>query len=297
MRGQLALSMFLLTPCLLAADTKSPTKPAEVKVGDRVKNLTFKDIHYLTRSLDDFPKAKVFVVAFTSTSCPVVQRYLPVLRDLDKEFRGKDVQFLSVNEGADDSILAVASQAVQHDVPFPFVKDFDGSCAAALGVDRTAEVVVLDGKRNIRYRGRIDDQHRLGGTRATPTRRDLAEAISSVLAGKEVTVATTTVDGCPITKVATASTTTKMTFAHDVAPVLQKYCTECHRPGTTAPFSLLTYEDAKAHSAEITEVVSDGRMPPWFASEQFGHFTNRRVLTDGTWRCEPTPQGDARRQS
>jgi mono/diheme cytochrome c family protein len=172
----------------------------------------------------------------------------------------------------------VASQAVQHDVPFPFVKDFDGSCAAVLGVGRTAEVVVLDKARTIRYRGRIDDQYRLGGARAKPTRRDLAEAIGSVLAGKDVAVAETTVDGCAITRVQSAAAP-QTTYAHDVAPVLRKHCVECHRPGTTAPFSLLTYAEAKAHSAEIAEVVSEGRMPPWFASDQFGHFTNRRVLS------------------
>jgi thiol-disulfide isomerase/thioredoxin/mono/diheme cytochrome c family protein len=278
MRGHFALSLFLLAPCLFAADTKSTPKATNVKIGSRVGNLTFKDIHYLPRSLDDFPKAKVFVVAFTSTSCPLVQQYLPVLKDLDKEFQGKDVQFLAVNEGADDSIIDVASQAVQHDVPFPFVKDFDGSCAAVLGVGRTAEVVVLDKARTIRYRGRIDDQYRLGGARAKPTRRDLAEAIGSVLAGKDVAVAETTVDGCAITRVQSAAAP-QTTYAHDVAPVLRKHCVECHRPGTTAPFSLLTYAEAKAHSAEIAEVVSEGRMPPWFASDQFGHFTNRRVLS------------------
>ncbi|HEV8062336.1 MAG TPA: redoxin family protein, partial [Gemmataceae bacterium] len=239
----------------------------------------FKDIHYLTRSLDDFSKARVFVIAFTTTSCPVAQRYLPVLKALDKEYRGKNVQFLSINEGADDSIIAVASQAVQHELEFPCVKDFDGSCASSLGVNRTAEVVVLDSDRKIRYRGRIDDQYRLGGTRAAPTRRDLAEAIDAVLAGKKVTIAETTVDGCPITRSEPAWAAPHTTYAKDVAPLIQKHCAECHHPGTTAPFSLLTYRDAKAHSAEIVEVVAEGRMPPWFASEQFGHFANRRSLS------------------
>lgn len=45
-----------------------------VKLGDRISNLTFKDIHYLPRSLDDFPKAKAFVLVFTDTTCPIVQR-------------------------------------------------------------------------------------------------------------------------------------------------------------------------------------------------------------------------------
>ncbi len=165
MRAKLLLSGIVIAPLLLSANA-SPLSPApEVKIGTRIANLSFKDIHYLTRTLDDFPKARVFVIAFTTTSCPVAQRYLPVLKGLDKEYRGKNVQFLSINEGPDDSIIDVASQAVQHDLEFPCVKDFDGKCASSLGVGRTAEVVVLDADRKIRYRGRIDDQYRLGGVR------------------------------------------------------------------------------------------------------------------------------------
>jgi hypothetical protein len=54
---------------------------------------------------------------------------------------------------------------------------------------------------------------------------------------------------------------------------------ECHRPGTTAPFSLVSYADAKAQAEGIAEVINEGRMPPWYASEDFGHFYNRRGLS------------------
>src|ERR1700722_10793834 len=94
MRAKLVLSALVIAPLLLAAS--APPPGAEVKIGTSVKNLTFKDIHYLTRSLDDFPKARVFVIAFTTTSCPVAQRYLPVLKALEKEYRSKDVQFFSI---------------------------------------------------------------------------------------------------------------------------------------------------------------------------------------------------------
>ena len=35
------------------------------------------------------------------------------------------------------------------------------------------------------------------------------------------------------------------TFAKDVAPILQKNCQSCHRPGEAAPFSMLTYEETR----------------------------------------------------
>src|SRR5438309_2285193 len=94
-----------------------------------------------------------------------------------------------------DPIGTMATQAVQHEMEFPFVKDFGGACARALGVRRTPEAVVLDGEKRLRYRGRIDDQYRLGGVRKEPTSRDLKDALDAVLAGREIVNPETEVDG------------------------------------------------------------------------------------------------------
>ncbi|MGL4549627.1 MAG: redoxin family protein, partial [Gemmataceae bacterium] len=121
--------MSLLASLCLAACAAAPP-PSGVA-------LTFKDIRFLTRSLDDFPHARAYVLAFTSTSCPLVGRYLPGLSRMEKAYRGRGVQFLAVNVGADDSIAAMAAHAVEHGVAFPSVKDGGAACAAALGVTRT----------------------------------------------------------------------------------------------------------------------------------------------------------------
>jgi hypothetical protein len=302
-KPSLAVSVILAALVLAAGWWAGVARDQSVKIGDRIGNLSFKDIHYLPRSLDDFPKARAFVVWFTNTSCPVAQRYLPLLRVLEKEYRAKGVQFLAINEGPGDTILAVATQAVEHEMEFPFVKDFDGTCSQALGAKRTAEVVVLDADRSLRYRGRIDDQYRLGGTRPAPTRRDLALALNEVLAGKDVSVSETPVDGCPITRTEDAPVQGRVTYAGDIAPILNKHCTECHRPGTTAPFALLTYEDARAQAEGIAEVVSDGRMPPWYASPSFGHFSNYRAVSQEEkqkltqWVRSGMEPGDGARQT
>jgi hypothetical protein len=250
-----------------------------VKVGDRVGKLKFTDIRYLPRTLDDFGTKKAFVLVFTNTSCPVAQRYLPVVQALSLDFPAKDVQFVGVNAAEEDSIIAMATQAVRFEVDFPFVKDTGGACARALGVRRTPEVAVLDGERRLRYRGRIDDKYRLGGARPAATRRDLKEALDAVLAGREVAVAETEVDGCPIT-FPKPRKPKDVTFAEQAAPVLQKHCWQCHRDGGSAPFSLTTFKQASARAEAIAEVVGDGRMPPWFASHEFGPFVNRRGLSD-----------------
>ena len=88
------------------------------------------------------------------------------------------------------------------------------------------------------------------------------------------------------------------TFAKDVAPILYKNCTSCHRPGEIAPMSLLTYEDARPYAKAIRDEVSEGHMPPWHANAPHGTFLNERRLTEAeketliTWATNGAPKGD-----
>ncbi len=150
----------------------TPRNEKSVPLGSKVGNLAFRDTRYLNRSLDDFKNRKAFVLVFVDTGCPLVKRYLPELKRLEALYRKDGVQFLAVNVGWDDTIVSLAALAIEHDVPFPFVKDAEGKCLDALGVEYTPQVVVLDAERKIRYRGRIDDQYRPGGGRvaARPVR-------------------------------------------------------------------------------------------------------------------------------
>jgi Flp pilus assembly protein TadD len=59
------------------------------------------------------------------------------------------------------------------------------------------------------------------------------------------------------------TTEPQVTFTHDVAPILFHSCAPCHRPGEAAPFSLLSYNDAKTHAHQIVVVTERRIMPPW----------------------------------
>src|SRR5262249_31348808 len=154
---------------------------------------------------------------------------------------------------------------------FPVLKDFDGRAADAFGATRTPEAFVLDANRVIRYHGRIDDQYGVGFRRDKPTRRDLQEALDAVLAGKPVPAPTTEVSGCVIGR-ARDPPAEGVTYTKQVARILQQRCQECHRPGQVAPFSLLTYDNARDWADTIEEVVREERMPPWHADPRYGHF-------------------------
>jgi hypothetical protein len=88
------------------------------------------------------------------------------------------------------------------------------------------------------------------------------------------------------------------TFTRDVAPILQQRCQGCHRPGEAAPFSLLTYEQARPWAKAIKEAVIERKMPPWFADPHYGKFSNDRSLAQSeidtlvAWVDAGAHQGD-----
>jgi len=264
------------------AQAAEPGAP-RLSFGQAPDPVHFTDIRYLRRSLSDFGKKRAYVVVFTTLECPMVRRSLPILNEMWDAYRTRDVQFLALNVGVDDPLVEVANQALEAELGFPVGKDFDGAAAQALGVTRTPEVVLLDADYKLRYRGRISSRVRLGGISPAQPQEELRSALDDLLAGRPVAVRETPVDGCAIEfeslKTLPARIPSTVTFSEHIAPLLAKHCQECHRPGTAAPFSLITFRDALAHAEMLAEVVRSGQMPPSFASQKHGQFENLRTLS------------------
>ena len=90
------------------------------------------------------------------------------------------------------------------------------------------------------------------------------------------------------------------TFTKDVAPILQKHCQSCHRPGEATPFSMLTYEETRPWAGAMKLAVRQKIMPPWYADPQVGHFSNDRSLTQEeintivAWATAGAAKGDSK---
>src|SRR5262245_23342087 len=182
--------------------------------GKKAAAFTLTDPRDQTRfALDDCKDKKAVVVLFLGTECPINNNYMPRLIELHKEYADKGVQFVAINANRTDSAQRVVEHAKKHAVPFPVLKDPNNTVADQFGARRTPEVFVLDSDRTIRYQGRIDDQFGLGFQRAKPTRRDLAEALDEMLAGKAVSEPMTAVAGCVISRETPAKADGAVTFS------------------------------------------------------------------------------------
>ncbi len=91
-------------------------------------------------------------------------------------------------------------------------------------------------------------------------------------------------------------------YAEHVAPILNRSCVPCHRPGQTAPFSLIGYENAKRYSDMIAIATDKRRMPPWKAVKGDLEFRGDMSLTSDElrilklWADSGAPRGDAARE-
>jgi peroxiredoxin len=268
----------------------------------RVKNFALKDLQGVSHALADLQDAPVVVVAFMGVECPLAKLYAPRLSELAGEFAKMKVAFLAVDSNAQDSLAEMDHFARTYKLTIPFLKDPGNAVADQFAAERTPEVFVLDRERQVRYRGRIDDQYGfqsgVGYQRPTAVNRDLADAVAALLSAKPVTESRTRAPGCLIGRAGIVKEHSEVTFSRQIARVFQDLCVRCHRDGEIAPFSLSSYEEVAGWAPMIDEVVRENRMPPWQADPKFGHFANDSRLTDdekrmiATWVANGAPQGD-----
>jgi peroxiredoxin len=272
----------------------------ETVIGRRVPDIVLPDATGKQIALSDFNEAKTLVVVFLGTQCPIGNSYVPLLGDLQQRFQDQSVQVIGINSNLSDTAESIAQHVADFKVSFPVLVDKDQVAADLFGARRTPEAFVLDRRRHIRYRGRIDDRFGYTFKRDEARQEDLENALKEMLAGKRVTIAEVEPEGCLITRRDRNEGQSEITFTKQVSRIVNERCAECHHPGTAAPFSLLSYDDVKNWSEMIKETVTQRRMPPWDADPRYGKFkndlrmTNEEIETLVSWIDNGAPEGDAK---
>jgi peroxiredoxin len=285
---------------LVAACFSSTLLAAEAPKG--IDRFALPDIHGRTRDLAELADKPLVVVAFLGVECPLSRQYAPRLQELSDSYAARGVAFVGIDANSQDSLTDMSNFAQQFGIKFPLLKDRDQSVADQFATLRNPEVFVLDAQRTIRYRGRIDDQYGLGSSsgyaRTQIKIRNLGDALDELLAGQQVSQPITQAMGCLIGRTPKSKPQGEVTYTKHIASLMQTHCVACHRPGQIGPFALTDYEEVAGWGAMIKEVVSEGRMPPWSANPQFGHYANDARLNDAekqllnAWVDNGCPQGD-----
>ena len=261
-----------------------------------VQSLSTRDIHGQEHPASS--KERLRVYCFLGVECPIAKFYGVRLQNLQDRYAEHGVSFLAYFSNLHDSEADLRKYAEELQIKMPLIKDWDQKVALHFQAKRTAEVVVVDSRQQIRYRGRIDDQYEPGTKKPSPTVSDLQMAIDQLLAGESVSVSQTTPVGCIISYQRKVDLQSEITYCRTIAPVLQRYCLECHRPGEIGPFSVTEYDEVRGWAEMMLEVVEQKRMPPWHASPDHLPLSNARAFPEKhiedlrRWIEAGTPYGD-----
>jgi peroxiredoxin/mono/diheme cytochrome c family protein len=278
---------------------QNSNEPSNAKFGNKISNFTLKSADGKATSLYDLKDKKAIVLVFLSFDCPVSTGYSPTLIELAKDYGPRGVAFLGISP-TDDDAATVAKHAKEFSLPFPVLKDEKLVAADALKAEITPEAFILDGQfYQLRYRGRIDNGYaaRLKKNAQT-TKFDLKQALDELLAGKDISTPVTEAVGCSIVRETKSKPSTgSVTYYRDVAPILQKNCQSCHRPGEVGPFALMTYKQAVNWASDIKEYTQKREMPPWKPVEgpafrDDRKMTDKEIATLAAWVDGSTPAGD-----
>ncbi len=268
------------------------------KLGQKIDSVTLVDRAGKKNSAHDVAGSKATVFIFMSFECPISTSYSSALTEMAKRYGEKGVAFVGLCSSEAETAESVDRQAREFKFGFPVFHDPHGTNAGLFKAEKTPEAFVLDRNLVLRYRGRIDDGFaaRLKKNQQVKS-HDLERALDEMLAGKAVSQPVTAAIGCPIGVERKIETDGAVTYFRDVAPILQKRCQECHRPGQVGPFSLMTYRQAVNWCDDIKQYTSSHQMPPWKIADGI-QFRNERTMTDkeiGTlaaWVDGGTPEGN-----
>ena len=134
------------------------------------------------------------VLVFTTTDCPISNRYAPEIQRLAQKFG--TVKFVMVYPVASDTLELIDAHRKKFAYSIDFVRDDRHELVKKTGVTVTPEVAVMKDGRML-YRGRIDDRYvDFGRDRPQPTVRDLERSLDAILAGRPVPIAETRAVGC-----------------------------------------------------------------------------------------------------
>ena len=137
------------------------------------------------------------VFLFASVDCPISNRYAPEIKRLHEAFTGKGVRFWMVYPNPRETASAIGTHLKDFGYPIPALRDPAHELARLTKATVTPEAAVYDRRGALVYHGRIDDRYvSLGVERAAPTRHDLQDALTAVVAGKAVPAATQPAVGC-----------------------------------------------------------------------------------------------------
>ena len=149
-----------------------------------VDNFSLLDQNGTSHELYGYADSKAVVLMVQGNGCPIVRNALGDIKAVRDLYATKNVMFLMINSNLQDNASAIREESQAWNIDFPILNDDGQRVGEALGITRTAEVLVIDTNEwDLVYRGPVNDRLTYERQKAEAGRHYVAEALDAILNG------------------------------------------------------------------------------------------------------------------
>lgn len=261
-----ALGLAVSSAFILVDRAAAEREPISVEIPTRVDDFRLVDHTGFAQSLRRLTDVKAIVLMTQVNGDAGSRAAATSLEALRKQHTG--VEFLMLNSSLADERPAIAAEAAAQGYTIPIMDDDLQLAGEQLGVTYAGEVFVLEPRLlRVLYHG--------------PAGAPLAAALADIEAGRAVANADVAGNGTAIAfpQRALRADHSKISYAKDIAPVLEAKCVVCHQEGGIGPFAMSEYAIVKQFAPMIRESLRTDTMPPWHPDPLIGKFKHDASLT------------------
>lgn len=261
-----ALALVASSAFILADQAAAEREPVSVEIPTRVDDFRLVDHTGFAQSLRRLTDVKAIVLMTQvngDADSRVAAKSLEALHQ-----QHADVEFLMLNSSIADTRPEIAAEAAAQGYTIPVMDDDLQLAGEQLGVTYAGEVFVLEPRMlRVLYHG--------------PAGEPLAAALADIEAGRPVANADVAGSGTSIAfpQRGQRAQHARISYAKDIAPVLEAKCVTCHQEGGIGPFAMSEYAIVKQFAPMIRESLRTDTMPPWHPDPLIGKFKHDASLT------------------
>jgi peroxiredoxin len=174
-----------------------------LQIGDKLPEFNLVGFDDIKHSNYEYADKYALVVIFTSNSSPISQAYSNRLIKLFEKYEDDNLGIIGINSNDDlqspsDSLAQMKLAAFHfklHEIHFMYLKDEDQVVAKKFGATSNPEVFLFNSKRELVFKGAIDDNWE---SENAVTGAYLEDAIEEALDGMEIDFPEIPTNGTPI---------------------------------------------------------------------------------------------------
>lgn len=194
------------------------------------------------------------------------RRAVSDMEDLAEDFTDQAVKFLLISSTSETDKSVFAEEAEKRGIEFRILVDDTQLVSQSLGFTRIGEAAVVDPQsREVVFVGALNSRQAEGSRSERSEAAYVADALTAVLANADVPSNSIASKG----ELIAYPELDAISYADDIAPILEQRCVTCHQEGGIAPFAMSNHQMVQGWSPMIRETLITKRMPPGQIGREF----------------------------